>query len=343
MAPHPDDQFHPPTSDDPYWTETCWFTFAVPERQLSGQLYPFFRPNQNVTSGAAFFWDATGSQPWNIRYGKNFWHLPLPEDADLSDIQLPNGLSYRCLEPLSQYDLSYQDPDGDDLQVELTFTGICAPNYLGQSHLDQPGRYRGRIVLEGEEFEVDSYGFRDRSWGPRAQFGEGLPGGSPRGGYSYATASEQDGFHAISMVFGGQDSAADLAAADLAAADSVALNPFGACLPIHGHLLRDGVYAKLVPASGRRTVLERSSSDAPTQVKLEASDELGRSLVAIGECVNKLGVHLNPNLFTWNCLTRWQWGETEASLDRQGWGEDHDNWGAATARRYFRQLPASIV
>jgi len=28
---HPDDEFHPPTSDDPEWTETCWFTFTVPE------------------------------------------------------------------------------------------------------------------------------------------------------------------------------------------------------------------------------------------------------------------------------------------------------------------------
>ena len=49
-TPHVDDHFHPPTSDDPFWTETCWFTFAVPERRLSGQLYPFFRPNQRITS-----------------------------------------------------------------------------------------------------------------------------------------------------------------------------------------------------------------------------------------------------------------------------------------------------
>ena len=295
---------------------------------MSGQLYPFFRPNQNVTSGAAFFWDDTGSDLWNIRYGKNFWHLPLPADADLSDIQLPNGISYRCVESLSKYEISYQDPDGDDLQVELTFTGICAPNYLGESHLDQPGRYTGRIVLEGDEIEVDSYGFRDRSWGPRAQFGEGLPGGSPRGGYSYATASAQDGFHMISMVFDSAQSNSE---------DSLN-NPYGDCLPIHGHLLRDGVYSKLVPASGKRIVLERSLNDAPSKVRLEASDELGRSLVAIGECVNKIGVHLNPNLFTWNCLTDWQWGEAEDSLDRQGWGEDHDNWGASTARKFFRGL-----
>ena len=43
IAFHPDDEFHPPTDDNPYWTETCWFTFTVPERRMSGQLYPFFR------------------------------------------------------------------------------------------------------------------------------------------------------------------------------------------------------------------------------------------------------------------------------------------------------------
>jgi hypothetical protein len=52
-APHPDDELHPPASADPDWTETCWFTFAVPERRLSGQLYPFFRRNQNVAAGGA--------------------------------------------------------------------------------------------------------------------------------------------------------------------------------------------------------------------------------------------------------------------------------------------------
>jgi hypothetical protein len=50
---HPDDRFHPPGSNDPYWTETCWLTFAVPSLRLSGQLYPFFRPNQRVAAGGA--------------------------------------------------------------------------------------------------------------------------------------------------------------------------------------------------------------------------------------------------------------------------------------------------
>ena len=304
---HPDDRFHPPTTDDPFWTETCWFTFAVPERRLSGQLYPFFRPNQGVCASGAFFWDDGASELWRCRFAKNLWHLPMP--ADLADFELESGMALRCTEPLTRYELRYRDPDDDALELELAFSAICPPNYLGASHLDQPGRYRGRIRIEDEHFDVDAYGFRDRSWGVRSQIGATITNsGAPRGGYSYATASERDAFHAITMAF--QDDVA---------------------IPIHGYLLRDGVYAKLVPGKGRRTVLERD--DAPTRVRIEAEDELGRTLEAEGACLNKIGLHLNPNLFTWNCLTRWTFG------DNEGYGEDHDNWSAPAARRFFRSLP----
>ncbi len=306
--PHPDDCFHPPTSDDPFWTETCWFTFAVPERRLSGQLYPFFRPNQGVASSGAFLWDDTGSDLWNCLYAKNLWHVPLPEGRDLSDIELVSGLSYRCLAPLERYHLRYLDLDEERVEIDLEFEAVCAPNYLAASHLDQPGRYTGTIRLQDERIPVDAYGFRDRSWGVRSQIGNTLSNsGAPRGGYSYATASGRDGFHAITLAF--QDDVA---------------------VPIHGYLLRDGEYAKLVPGKGRRDVTERAI-DAPTRVRLVAEDELGRKLEAEGRCVNKIGVHLNPNLFTWNCLTEWRWN------DHQAWGEDHDNWSAPAATTFFHR------
>ncbi len=304
--PHADDRFHPPTSDDPYWTETCWFTFAVPERRLSGQLYPFFRPNQRVTSGACFLWDDQGSQPWNVLYGKNFWHLPLPEEADLADLALPNGIAYRCEEPLRRYALRYVDPDDGEVEIDLRFDAVCPPNYLGESHLDQPGRYTGTIRIGDDVVDVDAYGFRDRSWGVRDQFGTDLAhSGAPRGGYSYATQDGSNGFHAITMEYG------------------------GACVVIHGYLLRDGEYAKL--AKGERTVLERAKDlGNPVRVRLEGEDERGRTFSAEGRCLNRIGLHLNPNLFTWNCLTDWRWD------GGRGFGEDHDNWSAQAARRFFR-------
>lgn len=307
MSTHPDDRFHPPTSDDPFWTETCWFTFTVPERRLSGQLYPFFRPNQGVTSGGAFFWDPSGSQIWNCVYAKNLWHLPIPKDQDLTDIRLANGIHYRCLEPLRRYELHYVDLDANEVEVHLTFDAVCEPNYLGGGHLDQPGRYRGTLRIQQETIQVDAFGMRDRSWGVRSQIGAALHPGSPmkRGGYTYATMSERDAWHTITGDFGSGD-----------------------YVSIHGFLLRDGVWAKLV--EGRREVLERKDH-CPSHVRITGKDALGRTLEAEGRMLNKLGVHLNPNLWTWNCLTEWTWDG-----GRRGFGEDHDNWSASAFRHFVR-------
>ncbi len=309
---HPDDEFHPPTTDDPFWTETCWFTFTVPERRLSGQLYPFFQPNQGVVSAGAYFWDQTGRTPADILHARHFWHLPIP-DQPLSDIHLGNGISYRCVEPLTRYELSYRDPDveeADDsegrIRAELTFTAIAEPNYLAGSHLDQPGRYQGVIVLDSEEIRVDAFGFRDRSWGPRSQFGRGIHGtDAVAGGYSYATASNRDAFHAITMVFGSES------------------------IAIHGYLLRDGTWSKL--ASGTRRVLERDPlTGYPKAVEIDLVDELGRSLHASGRTLNGLGLFLNPNLYSVNCLTEWTFDGIAA------YGEDHDNWSADGIRTFLR-------
>ena len=161
---HADDEFHPPTSDDPFWSETCWFAFSVPERRLSGWFYPFFRPNLGVCSAAVFLWDDHGDQPWNCRYFKQFWHLPMPE-GPLSDCRIANGIRYKALESGKVYELSYRDPDGDELAIDLTFTAVMDALSTKSSgpdggHLDQLGKFHGTIVLDGETIAVDSYGAR---------------------------------------------------------------------------------------------------------------------------------------------------------------------------------------
>jgi len=304
---HPDDEFHEPTTDDPEWTETCWFTFTVPERGLSGQLYPYFKRNQGVAAGGAFFWDGHHERPETCVYAKQFWHLPLADDARLTDLELGNGIRYSCLEPQTQWAVRYDDPDGgDEIHVDLTVTGVVPPNMLGESHVDQACRYQGTIVLHGEEIAVDSYGFRDRSWGPRPQYGQGIHGGgSMRGGYSYATASDRDAFHAITMDFG------------------------TGCIAIHGYVLRDGVWAKV--KSGTREVVERDEHGFPVLVVLDLVDEQGREVHAEGRLHNSIAFLINPNLFTINGLTEWTFDGVTA------WGEDHDNHSFPDARRLFRE------
>ena len=241
-------------------------------------------------------------------------HVPLPNRSDLADLELEGGLRIHCLEPLSRYSIHYLDADDGRLELDLEYEGIAPPNYLGDSHLDQPGRYAGTIRIEGETIEVDSYGFRDRSWISRTQIGANIGSSpAPKGGYSYATASPDDAFHVITMALDGTTD-----------------------LPLHGYYIRDGEYSKLAALKGKRSVLERGPEGAPTLVRIEAEDELGRELVAEGRCLNKIGFHLNPNLWTWNCLTEWTWDDA-----RVGYGEDHDNWSASAATQFFRALRAS--
>lgn len=161
-------------------------------------------------------------------------------------------------------------------------------------------------MLHGDEISVDAFGFRDRSWGPRSQFGATLhSSGAVCGGYSYATASDRDAFYTITMDFG------------------------AGCVSIHGSLLRDGTWSKLV--QGTRVVTERDAEKGfPRRVVVDGTDEQGRELHAEGECLNRLALHLNPNLFTVNCLTRWSFDAITA------YGEDHDNWSAAGIRRFAR-------
>ena len=153
---------------------------------------------------------------------------------------------------------------------------------------------------------MDSFGFRDRSWGSRSQFGRGIHGTPARcGGYSYATASELDAFHAITMDFG------------------------SGSLAIHGYVLRDGEWSKV--ASGRRRVLERDPATSyPTAVAVDLVDESGRRLHAEGRCLNGLGLFLNPNLYSVNSLTEWTFDGIRA------YGEDHDNWSATGIRQFLR-------
>ena len=82
----------------------------------------------------------------------------------------------------------------------------------------------------------------------------------------------------------------------------------------------------------RREVLARDKSTGyPTQVLITGQDQLGRELRAEGRCINKLGVPLNPNMLSINCLTEWTINGVTA------FGEDHENWTPAAARNFFRR------
>lgn len=295
MVTSDDDRFHPPAAQDPWWTETCWFSFAHPEEQLSGSFYPLFRPNQGVCSLAVSVWDASAHEPWRMLYSRADWHLPLPA-TNLDRLAL-GALRYEVLEPLRRYRVSYQD--GQRFSAELEYEGLIAAHDAGgrggQGHLDQPCRVRGEITLRGRRIAIDSPDMRDRSWGVRRD------DRTTRGAYSYAIASARDSFLVLSFASPGLAGRGDV-------------QPI-----VAGYLVRDGEKANLV--AGTRSI-ERDGAAWPARITIEARDALGRSLDVSGVTVNRFANQASPGLFAWMSLTRWDFAGESHGQDQDIWSPD---------------------
>lgn len=276
-------------------------------------MYPFFSPNLGVAAGAAIFWDRLDDDPNRCAYFKQLWHLPIPEEP-LSDIRLANGIKYQCLKPPRRFLVQYEEQDHGELSVDLLFEAVTPPHYLAGSHLDQPGRFTGTIVLHGETILVDSFGFRDRSWGPRPQIGPDIGhSGAGHGGYSYATAGNAT--PSTRSPWTGARAARTSTATCSATASGL----------------------RSRPGRGRCWRSNRPVSRHPRRVRLDAVDGLGRSLVAEGEALNSIGVLLNPNLYTVNGLFRWTFSDGgDGASHVVAFGEDHDNWSMSAARTFLR-------
>ena len=80
--------------------------------------------------------------------------------------------------------------------------------------------------------------------------------------------------------------------------------------------------------------MERDAQNAcPIAMRIDVTDEQGRTAHIEGTNVNRFIVNLYPSLLVWECQTRW----TMDGIDLVG--EDEDNWGIHDFRRFVRSLP----
>ena len=192
-----DDSFHAPATSDRWWTETCWFSFDQPGRNLSATIYPLFRPNLGICSLAIFLWDGSASEPSAVPYGLFRWHLAMP-DTDLTALQL-EGLRYDVVEPLMEYRVQYED--ASRLTMDLRYRGLREPWLASKSahggHFDQPCQVTGTVMLAGEEIAIDCLGMRDRTWSPRPddRYGRGT-------GYTYGLGGADEQFLLLTTLDG---------------------------------------------------------------------------------------------------------------------------------------------
>lgn len=302
-----DDAFHP-ASDDPWWTETVWFSWIVPDRGLIGYFYPVFRPNVGVQFGGVVLFGQDGVPPWEEPVHAFDWHQPMQTDLDLRDLRLDSGLALRVIEPGRTYQLAY---DGRDLVLDLNARAVSpalvtrsSTPPLGAGHVDQMCRVTGSMVLHGERIDVDCLAIRDRAWGPRPD------GRQPRVSYSWGAASDKDHFLAACVHRNGID------------------------VVTTGFLVRDGHWSRIT--TGERTTTRAANGQVET-VRVTAEDEDGRRVDVQGSA---LGRHLfqgYPSMICWSGLVRWDLDGLDA------WGEDQDVWSPRGWRRHRSTTPSATT
>jgi hypothetical protein len=311
-----DDQWHERPAH-PHWNESGWFGFSAPERNLTGSLYMYHRPNMNYTQAGIWVWDNSGENTWDCLYHDWWDTTALSPEHQVFDYTNENGLSVKAVDLGRDYDLGY---DNHGFQMDLRFRAYMDPhpsNWVGGAeewaphHYEQGGRVTGHIVVGGEEITIDCLAGRDHSWGIRRYVS------NPRGDFPWAIASEDAGFVVTAVSQLPRDT-------DPIVGTTESL--------VGGWYMRDGVIADIVLGSGTRRVAQRGADGRPEIVLVTAVDELGRTLEAEGRMYNHLVFPLYPHYYMWWCGASWSFDGLT------GYGDEMDYYPGDQARRWLRSL-----
>ena len=300
-----DAHLHKPESDDPAWAETNYFGFYVPERSMNCGIYALWRPNLGVVHTTICVNSRRTTHYWETDYCNMQAHVPMPEDPDLTNYRLANGLSVRCTEPNMAWEVDFEDPAGNGLHFE--YRSLMAPydiqdpaqNPLAEAwawgthyagHFDQTGVYEGEIRLSGERIPFRCVSTMDHSWGARPEYG------TRNMSWMHAHFGEDLAMHAI-LGFDAEDHGAQLRL-------------------VNGYLLEDGEVHGLVSGHGSS---KRSDGWFADAITLEVTDTRGRTLSIAGETLSCFPWAAWPNVIVFNSLLRWQ-----EQGGRTGYGETQD-------------------
>jgi hypothetical protein len=276
-----DDDWHGGYSNHWFETETNWWSWNVPERNMGGWIHHAGKVNQKAITGGAWTWDdSEAGALYEVRRT-----VPYERQSMRGRQEFPTGFTLEVLEPLMKYRTIWSDPEGG-CEIDLVHEGIMAPHshpdgampFYASRHFDQAMRVTGTVVLHGETIDVDCLSVRDRSWGPRPAGPIPQEGRLPEGVLpNWRRTKPPIPGGGIGYVFGTQDADESFMAFTIPRVDESGVASDDVST---GYLVRDGRYAPLV--SGHRTTRLAPETRFITDIHLEATDSLGRELVADG-------------------------------------------------------------
>jgi hypothetical protein len=190
LTADPADELFHPVGDHPAWSESYYFNFVDPDTGVGAFTRMGFRPNDGWADALHAVYLPEGRVAFT--YGRRTDLTPAlvetlgPLDPAVGDLTLRRG------EPFARWDIVYsgEAQDMDDptvmlaasrdrppgwtrdaqLDMDVAFEALSAPHYAvggAQGHFEQTGRVHGKIRLGDEQWDVNGYGVRDKSWGPR--------------------------------------------------------------------------------------------------------------------------------------------------------------------------------
>lgn len=334
-----DDQYHT-LSDDPYETETNWWSWNVPERGIGGWIHTPYYPNRKTVTWRIFVWEPGAYDPARMAYYRKVEEAPMPDSPDLRDIVFPKGgYSLKAIEPGMKYHLAYAD-EARDFALDFVFAGAHPPRrfepgeppFINTPHFDQLGRITGTMRLRGEDIALDCWSVRDRTWGPRGgpyaqsrkqDYATDLDRVSQPGGARWREIERERGRGRIQYIFGHADgNTGFLGFVRSQDGDADGWSPMNG-----GYLLRDGIYGSLDKARSRMRAFRNPETGWCTHMQVELVDVSGRVMIAEGFAVSRM----SEAGYGTNQLMRW---DIDGKI---GWGEDQDIW---QPRHFTRMLDA---
>jgi hypothetical protein len=184
------DEFFHPVGDHGAWSESYYFNFIDHRTGVGAFTRMGFRPNDGWADALHAVYLPNGRVVFT--YGRRTDLSPAVVNGfGTADPEVAN-LTLRRGEPFKRWEIVYsgegQDmsdptvmlaatkdrPDGwskpANLDMVVAFDALSEPHYAvggAQGHFEQTGHATGYIRVDGEEWQVDGYGVRDKSWGPR--------------------------------------------------------------------------------------------------------------------------------------------------------------------------------
>jgi hypothetical protein len=164
---------------DPCTILTYYFGFSVPEAKIGAFIYGRNQPAFPLSQGGVCIFRGTENIDFLDMAYSDYSNTMVWPEVGTNHIQYTNGLRIEFLEPGKRARLTYSSKDGGtsfDL-VQTAVTPLLARGHVVPGEdlhrdsklltggLEQMMRCTGKLVLNGERYDVDCFNARDRSWG----------------------------------------------------------------------------------------------------------------------------------------------------------------------------------